>query len=265
MSLLGIKLLSVALIFAAGWLGGSLPLVGRRADRQSPRLSWGNAFSAGIFLGIGLIHLLADADTGWRELGWSYPLAYVLAAAAFAAILLFEHVLLPESGHAMTHAHAGDGLPRIRPASESSPRYVYGLLLGLSFHSVLAGIALGLQAQVAEVGAILVAILAHKTTEGLALGMSLAQNENPSRGKRLVLAFALTTPMGVALGVGARQVLANEANLTFDALVSSLAAGAFLYIASMDMLQDEMLRPGSRWIKWIFATLGLALTALLAS
>ena len=264
MNLLGAKLLAIALVFAAGWLGGRLALRGRRAGRDAAWLSLGNALAAGIFLGMGLIHLLADADRAWRGLGWSYPVAFVLAAAAFAAILLFEHVLLPESAHAMTHAHAGERAHGIELAESAAPFHVYGLLLGLSFHSVLAGIALGLQPGLAEVSAILVAILAHKATEGLALGMSLLPSTSPSRSRQLVLVFALTTPLGVLAGILARRLVDPGTGLTFDALISSLAAGAFVYIASMDMLQDEMLKPGSRWAKWLFATLGLVLTALLA-
>ena len=42
-------------------------------------------------------------------------------------------------------------------------------------------------------------------------------------------------------------LLRQSAGLYFDATVSSLAAGTFLYIASIDMLQDEFLKPGSRW------------------
>ncbi|MFQ5525028.1 MAG: ZIP family transporter [Thermoanaerobaculia bacterium] len=264
MTILGFKVLAVLLIFAAGWLGGTLPLWRKKARAESLWLSCGNALSAGIFLGIGLIHLLPDADAAWRELGFSYPVGFALATAAFAVILLFEHVLLPESAHAMTHAHAGEGLPRIEPDRPSTHGYVYGLLLGLSFHSVLAGIALGLQPGISEASAILVAILAHKATEGLALGLSLARSPGSSRSRSLVTAFALTTPAGVLVGLLARSVLEPGAGLTFDALVSSLAAGTFFYIASMDMLQDELLKPGSRWAKWLLATLGLVLTGLLA-
>ncbi len=264
MGILEVKLLAVLLIFAAGWLGGSLPLAGRRTGADSPWLSCGNALSAGIFLGIGLIHMLPDADAGWRELGYGYPVAFVMAAGAFAFILLLEHVLLPESAHAMTHAHAGEGLPTIAPSKQKTPGHVYGLLLGLSFHSVLAGIALGLQPALAEVAAILVAILAHKVTEGLALGLALARSGERRRFRRLITIFALTTPVGVLLGLFARRLIAPATGLAFDALVLSLAAGTFFYIASMDMLQDELLKPGSRWAKWLFATLGLALTAALA-
>ncbi len=268
MSLLGLKLAAAALILAAGWLGGWAPLAGRARLAESPWLSCGNAFSAGIFLGIGLIHMLATADRSWQSLGFEYPIAYVLAAAAFAAVLLIEHVLLPDPAHAMTHAHAGEGLPRIRPAAESTPWYVYGLLVGLSLHSVLAGIALGLEPQAARIHAILIAILAHKATEGLALGMSLARSDEGDRSRsdarRLVTVFAWATPVGILVGVLARSLLASPASQTFDAVVSALAAGVFLYIASMDMLQDELLKPGNRWAKWASAALGLAATAALA-
>lgn len=264
MSVLALKILAIVLIFLAGWLGGILPLARRETRADSSWLSSGNAFSAGVFLGIGLIHMLPAADAGWRGLGYDYPVAFVLAAVAFAAILLVEHVALPESAHAMTHAHSGEGLPRIDPTDDATAGHIYGLLLGLSFHSVLAGVALGLQQNATEVATILLAILAHKATEGLALGLSLARGGG-RRSRRLIAVFALTTPAGIVLGAAARRLFDSGAGAAFDAGVSALAAGAFFYIASMDMLQDELLKPGSRWAKWLFATLGLALTAFLVA
>ena len=44
----------------------------------------------------------------------------------------------------------------------------------------------------------------------------------------------------------------------------ALAAGTFIYISTLDILQDEFLRPGSRWAKWLSAALAVALMALLS-
>ncbi len=112
---------------------------------------------------------------------------------------------------------------------------------------------------------IALAILAHKGTAGLALGIRLARSPmGTGRARRFVLLFALMTPLGILLGLVGSGILRRGAGLYFDATVSALAAGTFLYIASIDMLQDEFLRPGSRWAKWMWAVVGLATTALLA-
>ena len=265
MELILTKLGLAAAVFVVGWLGGALAL-GRVGRGRGLFLSGGNAFAAGIFLGTGLIHTLGESAAAWRELGWDYPIAFVLAAAAFCLILLFEHVLLPDETHAMVHAHTGEPLAEEghhhHVTAETSP---WALVIALSVHSVLAGLALGAQQVLVSALMIAVAIVAHKGTAGLALGISLARfGVSADRAKRFVLLFAVMTPLGILLGIAGSGLLRTGAGLTFDATVSALAAGTFLYIASIDMLQDEFLRPGSRWVKWLSAVVGLALTAVLA-
>lgn len=271
MSILSIKLVFLLVIFAAGWLGGALPL--RRAQRPGGErfMRWGNAFAAGIFLGTGLIHMLAEAAEAWRELGWRYPMAFVLAAAAFALLLLVEHVLFPESAHAVVHAHtgggehAGHGDASLPPETFSRRASTYALVIALSLHSVLAGLALGAQHALDNLLVIVVAILAHKSAEGSALGISLAAAHlAPRRAHALLLLFALTTPLGVLLGVGVDHFTSAAPGTLFEAIMLSLTGGTFLYIAAVDIIQDEFLRPGSRIAKWLLATAGLVLSALLA-
>lgn len=270
MDLLTAKLALAAAVFAIGWLGGRMVLGGDGGDRGR-FLSGGNAFAAGIFLGTGLIHVLGESAAAWRDLGWEYPMAFVLAAAAFSLILLFEHVLLPDEAHAMIHAHTAD------PTSDehvhahghghghSDDPSPYALVVALSAHSVLAGLALGAEQVLASTFMIALAILAHKGTAGLALGIRLARSSmGAGEARRYVLLFALMTPLGILLGLAGSGLLRQRAGLTFDAVVSALAAGTFLYIASIDMLQDEFLRPGSRWAKWLWAVVGLGVTAVLA-
>ena len=91
-----IKFLFVLAVLAAGALGGALPLWRRSALGQGRVLGWGNAFTAGIFLGAGWIHMLPDAAAGWRDLGWDYPMAFALAAFGFVVMLLVEVEVLAQ-------------------------------------------------------------------------------------------------------------------------------------------------------------------------
>lgn len=265
MGLVESKILFLVAILAAGWLGGAVPVWRSRGGPTGRFLSWGNAFAAGIFLGIGLIHLLRDASLAWAGLGWDYPIAFVLAAAAFVAILLLEHVLLPEPAHAMVHSHAGDGLAHLDEHHEQTLIYPYTLVFTLSIHSFLAGIALGAQDSIANVLVIFVAIIAHKSTAGFALGVRLVRGGlSTDRAHKLLALFACTTPAGILIGLLGSGVLRSAAQQTFDATFQSLAAGTFIYIAAVDIIQDEFARPGSRFAQWLSATAGLTLMALLA-
>ena len=228
-------------------------------------MTWGNAFAAGVFLGTGLIHLLTEANETWLALGWSFPMAQALAAVGFMTLLLVEHVLMPRSAHDVVHAHSGEALGTAALGALSSSRVPYALLLALSVHSIIAGIALGAQDTAASAVLIFVAILAHKSSAAFALGVSLLRCSLPkARARGLLAIFALSTPAGILTGAALGGLLRSRDGSYFDATFLSLAAGTFIYIAAVDILQDEFLQPGGRLAKWLVAALAVVLTAALS-
>ncbi len=253
------------LIAGAAYLGGALPL-SRRAHAGGGRvLSWGNALAAGILLGIGLIHMLAESAEAFDDQGFRYPVAFALAAAAFLALLLLEHVALPDSAHQAVHARSGEAHQALTASEASHHVAPYALIGALSVHSILAGITLGAQPELAGGLALFAGLMTHKTVEGLALGVSLAgAGIARSRALRILAVFALLTPAGIGLGAGLAGILDGPGSRLFGAASLALAGGTFLYIASLDLMRDEYLRPGSAWHKWAWTAAGVLLTALLA-
>ena len=266
MSLLALKLLMLLLILTAGWLGGAVPLLWRQQNAQRSAQNSGNAFAAGLFLATGLLHFLPESAHQFAQLGWHYPAASALAIAAFLLLLLFEHVLLPDAAHDAAHSHSGStGAPCNEHAHRPSSGSPYILLVALSVHSLLAGIALGTDRE--QLGAMLafLAIAVHKASAGLALGLTLRASKLSRAGAlRLVSLFALMTPLGVTVGLVAGSILRPGSQLLFDAMATGLAGGTFLYIGAFDLLQDEFLHAGRRWAKLVAAAAGALLAALLA-
>lgn len=272
-SLDAIKLLLALAVLAAGALGGAIPL--HRGPRAGRALAWGNSFAAGVFLGAGLIHMLPGATEAWESLGWSYPMSFLLAAGGFVLMLLVEHVLLPESAHEVMHAPSDERFQRMESGSEGPAGPLarsgrgaftaYVVLVALSVHSLLAGLALGAEPDLAGALVIFLAILAHKTTEGFALGVSLVRHPIPgARGWRLLALFSLATPVGIALGTAVGGALEGPTRLVFEATFLSLAAGTFAYVATLDLLRDESPESAERWSRWLLAGAGTALMGLLA-
>ena len=281
MALNELKLLLAVCILAFGAAGGLAPVLwwrskGPDAHQEGSRrlVGAGNAFAAGLFLAVGLLHFLPDSAASYTELGVTYPAASLLAVGAFLLLLLLEHVLLPDAAHDAAHAHSGEGHPShhhhpreenhqpARPAA-SSP---YVLVLALSVHSVLAGSVLGADADSQGVWLTFLAIVVHKGAAGLALGLALTSaGVDRRQSLRLIGLFALMTPLGILLGAVAGGVARSDARLLFDASSAALAAGTFLYIGAFDLVQDEFLRAGKRWTKWVCAVIGAGLAALLAA
>jgi zinc transporter 1/2/3 len=264
---IGIKLVLLAALLAIALACGMLPLR-RRGAAESGRsrlLEWGNAFAAGIFLGAGFVHMLPEANTAWQQLGWHYPIAMLLAAAAIVLMLLFEHVLTPEHAHHAMHAPSVDRFAaRGEHEPAGAPGTTYAILIALSIHSLLEGLALGAQRELRSALVIFTAILAHKSMEAFALGVSLARRTAPgTRTGALLALFAAATPVGIVAGatVGA---LEGPAQLACEAAFLSLAAGTFAYVATLDILREEFHEPGGRFAKWLWVTAGVSLMALLA-
>ena len=192
------KILFALAIFVAAWSGGRLPSLLRDRNVGSRLLGWCTAFAAGIFLGFGLLHLLGDSRDTWSELGRNPALAPALAVVGFMAILFLEHVLLPPAAHSVVHAHSGEPLSPEAAAPLSSGSVPWTLLLALSIHSILAGLALGVERSAAGVWFIFVAIVAHKWSAAFALGASLVRHHvAASRSRLLLLLFSAPGQTGV--------------------------------------------------------------------
>ncbi len=242
-----------------GWIGVALPLRwvrhGAATDRRgSAWIGAGNAFSAGLFLALGLVHLLPEsASLLAREDG--YPWASSLALAAFLGMLLLEHVLLPDAAHHAAHAHSGEGQAHAHGHGGSATSRPIVLSLALSLHSVLAGLGLGVATGGVTAGLGLLAISVHKATAGMALGLALASAEELGQWRgRLAALFASMTPLGIGVGMVVGGGAPEASWIEAGAL--ALASGTFIYVGAFDLVQDESLRPTRRWVQWLCAVLG---------
>ena len=262
--MLEVKLVLLLAILVVGAAGAGLPVWRQNALRHERILGWGNSFAAGVFLAAGLVHMLPDADETWKELGWTYPMAFVLAAFSFVLMLLVEHVLLPENAHREVHAPSGERFTGI-VEHHGGALAAYAVLTALSIHSLLEGLALGAQPELARALVISMAILVHKAAAGFALGVSLARSHVSSRqAARLVALFASATPLGVLIGVFLGATIEGRLGASLEAAFLSVAAGSFVYVATFDILRDEFPGPGGRLAKWSVLGLGVATMSLLA-
>jgi solute carrier family 39 (zinc transporter), member 1/2/3 len=245
-----LKVLSAFAIFATAMASGFLPLKLGTSDKGRRLLILGSAFAGGVFLGAGLIHMIGDSQEKFSELGSDdeYPLALLLAGIGLLMVLLIEKV-----------AAASD------EATASSNRRPYLLLAVLSVHSLIAGTSLGLEGAAGTFVVILIAILAHKGFAAFSLGVSFNQAKlSPTQYRRLLLFFSLTTPLGVILGTIAASALHGRTATRFEAIFDGLAAGTFLYVATLDLISETFEDLVLRWGKFFSLGAGFSLMALIA-
>ena len=241
-----IKVLSGFSVLAVGIIGGLIPLL--VAARQTSRrfFSLGNALAGGIFLGVGLMHLLPEADEVLSEM-YDYPLAALLAAAGMVTLLWVDRVLF----EAARRSSGGEGVNR-------RPRRIYPvvLLIALSIHSLVAGVALGLEPEVAASVLVVIGILLHKGSAAFALMVSAHSAGMEKRGLRVLLTtFVLMTPLGILVGTLAAEILEGRLAELSEGVFNALAAGTFIYVAILDVIDAEMSRIEDRMARFVSSAL----------
>lgn len=247
------KFLAILAIILAGLIGGLIPARVGVSDRSLRFLGLGNALSAGIFLGAGLLHMLADALENLETFSENldYPYAILVCGCGFLLVLLLDKVLLREED--------------VADASGGRPIYPFMLTLVLSIHSIIAGATLGLETSLVSSIVIFIAIISHKGCAAFALGVSLREADFPrSRMVGIIALFSCMTPLGIILGSIFSELLKGKTAYLVEALFDGLAAGTFLYIAILDIIVEVFHEKGGRWNHFILMALGFAIMALIA-
>ncbi|MBU2538201.1 MAG: ZIP family metal transporter [Proteobacteria bacterium] len=254
MDYLTLKILSIFAIFGVGLLGGLVPVTRENVDGHKRLFSLGAAFSGGIFVGAGLIHMLPDANEGFTDAlkNVEYPLAFLICAVGFLLILFLDKILF------------GDHDATTNQNIKSRTPYILAIIL--SVHSVIAGIALGVDGSTTSSLIILVAILSHKGSAAFALGVNLAKhNVLKKQAQKTIYLFCLMTPLGVITGLILHHFLLHDNQKLLEAIFDSVAAGTFLYVAILEIIREEFSSPSKTALaKFFFLGAGLLLMAALA-
>lgn len=243
MSPLAIKIIAGLSIFGIAIVGGMIPILVAKQQASRRYLSLGNALAGGIFLGVGFIHLLPEADEALRNVV-DYPLAPLLAALGVGLLLLIDRVVL-EGRHSLLSQEEEPTRP---------PFYAFVLLIVLSVHSMIAGMALGLQPETAAVLVVMLGILFHKGSAAFALIVTAHSAGNRKLWQTLWL-FSVMTPIGIVFGTVAGQVFEGRTALIFEGSFNAIAAGTFIYVAVMDVLDAEMSRERDRIAHYVRSSL----------
>ncbi|CAM1509914.1 Fc.00g002490.m01.CDS01 [Cosmosporella sp. VM-42] len=149
---------------------------------------------------------------------------------------------------------------------------IFILEFGVVFHSVFIGLVLG---TTDELVVLLIVLVFHQMFEGLGLGSRLAVAPWPKNRRWMPylfgLIFALSTPIGIAAGIGARPNNANTQKLV-NGIFDAISAGILMYTGLVELLAHEfMFNPYMRkapikilLLAFACVAFGVAVMALLA-
>ncbi|CAN4092496.1 unnamed protein product [Withania somnifera] len=118
------------------------------------------------------------------------------------------------------------------------------LELGIVVHSVVIGLSMGASDNPCTIRPLVAAICFHQLFEGMGLGGCILQAEYGMRMKAtLVLFFSITTPFGIALGIGLSNVYSENSPtaLIVVGLLNACSAGLLNYMALVDLLASDFM------------------------
>ena len=230
MDLLSVKIIALIAIAAIAVAGGAIPLFSSKLKNSERFFSLGNAFAGGLFLGVGFIHLLPE---GIEQLApyTHFPLGVMAATIGFTVLLLLDRILFPSE----QFVHQKE--------LYTEPIYPYVLLSMLSLHSIVAGVALGIENHVSGALAMMLGIIFHKGPAAFALIVS-AHAAGIERNKQtsILALFSIMTPVGIIIGFTTSFIIVPETKYYSMILGSfnAFAAGTFIYIAVLDIIDKEL-------------------------
>ncbi|KAJ1953160.1 hypothetical protein IWQ62_006062 [Dispira parvispora] len=156
-----------------------------------------------------------------------------------------NHANLDSTAASHAHAHAHGTLFQ-EAGAESRRISTYLLEFGIALHSVIIGLALG-TADGQEFLPLLIALCFHQFFEGIALGARIAELTYSAAWMPMVnaLAYAVTTPLGTALGVALRSVYQarSPTTLAVQGVLDAVSAGILIYTALVNLMAQEFVQP----------------------
>ncbi len=246
-------IIAVAILAAAGLGGWVAKLVVGAPGGTRASAAHANAAAGGFLLGAGLFHFLPEAHLHFEQLypGHKFPYGFTLCAIGFVGILALERLLYDPDVHSPHEAGAITAAPV--------------LAVALSLHAVLAGFAVGSKLVGLTVFALATALAVHKFAAAFTLGSILLRSGATKRTMiKVVGAFSIATPIGLALGTGFQHILSDRAGLLVEASFDALAAGSFIYIAALDVIHETFFHKKASWWDLLLFIGGLVVMAALS-
>ncbi|RXH98596.1 hypothetical protein DVH24_010921 [Malus domestica] len=274
---------SIASILVAGSVGVSLNWLGKKIPTLMPKndiFFLIKAFAAGVILAIGFVHILPDAFDNLtspciKENPWGkFPYTGFVTMLSATGTLMVDslatgyyqrskvksnQVTIHElesgdddhAGHVHGHTHSTQGHAHGSEELKSSElirQRVISLVLelGILVHSVIIGISLGASPSRETIKPLMAWDLVAASAKVKPQTIKPPKAQFKSRSAAIMATFfSLTTPVGIAVGVGISTVynMNSPTALIFEGTSNAAAGGILIYMALVDLLAADFMNP----------------------
>lgn len=117
---------------------------------------------------------------------------------------------------------------------------VIGMLTALSIHSLIEGLAIGIQDNTAAVMILFIAVMSHKFVVGFCLGVELSVSPGATFKHHFaaIFVFSAGSVLGIAIGMALVDLSAVE-NSNALGILQGVAGGTLLYVTVCEVLPRE--------------------------
>ena len=219
-------------IFVITMAGGWIPTLKPWSQKTFRMLI---SFCAGVLLGAVFFHMVPEiSPILGRKMGFPIMLG-------FLGIYVMEKFIM------------------VHPCEEGACDYHkigVAAYVGIGFHSILDGVAIGAGNMLNISMVILLAVTIHKFPAALALSSILVKGGEYSRKKILtsMFIFALATPIGALVSM---NVLGNLDNTDIIGFALGISAGTFLYISIGDLLPTVHEEDEKKYLNLVLLFVGI--------
>lgn len=135
------------------------------------------------------------------------------------------------------------------------------LLMGLGIHGAFEGVALGLQETSEALFSLLFGVMTHEVLCAVAFGINLAGHKvKYCVGFLTIVLFSVSIPLGMIGGFVVRlRQSSSTGSILARIILEGLAAGTFVYVAFVDMLNHELSNNKCRLAKVLCVCFGFLL------
>ncbi|ODV82377.1 ZIP zinc/iron transport family [Suhomyces tanzawaensis NRRL Y-17324] len=258
---LGARISAVFVLLGVSAIGSFFPLVAKQCPwiKLPPWVFFGTKYvGTGVIVATGFVHLLAEAHEALTNpcLGPPFDYPWTEGIALMGVFLIFFMDLIAhrkleqkeaewaERQECIEMAQASEKeFPIIKTTEENTYQQILNTLFlefGIVFHSVFVGLSLAIAGD--QFKSLYVAIAFHQLLEGLGLGTRFATTPWPEKKWYvpwcLSLAYTLTTPIAIAIGIGVRKSYPPNSRraLITTGVFDALCGGVLIYNSLVELM-----------------------------
>lgn len=301
---MNVRIASVFVLLFLSALGCFFPIVAPRITvfTVSGKLLFvAKYFGSGVIIATAFIHLLGEAEeyfaspclgVSWPNYPWASAFALMGAFTMFSIELFVQKAMERRSNISPVTASQNDDFEpgiteegnqvydiskeeelELRKGKVSKLVNLFLLEFGIVFHSAIVGLTMAVAG--GEFPILFVAKSFHQFFEGLGIGARFASMDWPSNFRHVpwifAAVFSVTTPLGVAAGLGLRAIYSRNSSLFLVGLFDLFCAGLLIYNSMVELLARDFLgelefkkdKFGTMMVAYCFLAFGITSMAIL--